>query len=86
MLERNAPSRYATGLMTRAVGNGLHIPWFDPATPLGTMTVKDVLAATDRQSHIAASRAWAEDLWAAWSPQQDTIRRWCDALAAQLPD
>jgi hypothetical protein len=86
MLERDAPSRHATALMTRAVGNGLHIPWFDPVTPLGTITVADVLEAADKQAHIAAAREWAEDVWSAWSAQQETVRRWCDALAAQLPD
>ncbi|MGK2877021.1 MAG: DUF5946 family protein [Solirubrobacterales bacterium] len=86
MLERDAPQRYATGLMSRATYGGLQIPWFDPVTPLGTMTAADVLAVPDRAAHLVASRAWAEDLWAAWSEQQPTIRRWCDALQAQLPE
>jgi hypothetical protein len=85
MLERDLPSRYATSLMTRATSGGLRIPWFDPVTPLGKITVEDVLAAPDRDAHVAAAREWAADEWAAWSEQQETVRRWCDALQAQLP-
>jgi hypothetical protein len=86
MLERDISSAYATRLMTRATSGGLHIPWFDPKLPLGTVTVVDVLAAPGREAHLVAAREWAEDLWAAYTPQHSTIRGWCDALIAQLPD
>ncbi|MBI2690596.1 MAG: hypothetical protein HYX29_01435 [Solirubrobacterales bacterium] len=86
MLEREKPQRYATALMTRATHGGLHVPWFDPVTPLGTITAADVLAAEGKEAHIAMSRKWAEDQWAAWAGQHEIVRRWCDALEAQLPD
>lgn len=85
MLERGAPSRYATAVMERSTHGGLHIPWFEPSTPIGTITATDVLAADTRESHIAESRRWAENVWVAWSAQHATIRGWCDALQAQLP-
>lgn len=86
MIERDRPSRYATRLMSRATHGGLHIPWFGPATPLGTLTVADMLAAPDKPAHVELARRWGEDLWAAYGDVHETVRRWCDALEAQLPE
>lgn len=86
MLERDMPQRYATALMERSTHGGLHIPWFEPSTPIGTMTAQDVLAGETREEHIELARRWAENVWVAWSAQHETVRRWCDALQAQLPD
>lgn len=86
MLERDLPQRYATALMSRATNGGLHIPWFSPVTPLGTITARDVLAAEDRTQHFQLARRWGEDIWAAWGAQHQTVRGWCDGLQAQLPN
>ena len=85
MLERERGTEYSTRLMSRATNGVATFPWLDPVTPLGSMTVLDVLAAEDRDAHIAASRAWAEDQWAAWGDKHVLVRSWCDALEAQLP-
>jgi len=85
MLERDREPSHATGIMSRATNSGLSLPWFDPVTPLGTITVQDVLAATGRDEHVAKAREWALDEWAAWSSQHQIVREWCDALEAQVP-
>lgn len=86
MLEREIPSRRATALMERSMHGGLHIPWFEPSTPIGTMTAEDVSVAASREEHVALVRRWAENVWVSWSAQHETVRRWCDALEAQLPN
>jgi hypothetical protein len=85
MLEREHGTEYSTRLMSRATNGVATFPWLDPVTPLGTITVQDMLAAPDRDAHIAKSREWAKDVWNAWSDKHDEVRGWCEALEAQLP-
>jgi hypothetical protein len=86
MLERDAPADYATRIMSRATNGSLGFPWFDPVTPIGTVTVSDVLAASDFAEHSRLVREWADDIWSAWTERHETVRRWVDRLEAQLPD
>ena len=44
-------------------------PRLEPPEPNGTVTISDVLAGTP-------VRAWAEDVWAAWSPHHERARAW----------
>jgi hypothetical protein len=30
--------------------------------------------------HARLVRAWAEDVWAAWSPHHETVRRWIEQI------
>jgi hypothetical protein len=85
MLERDRDVTHATRMITRATTSGLEMKWFEPETPLGTITVQDVLEAEGREAHIAKSRDWGADQWAAWSSQHDIIRAWCDALERSEP-
>ena len=50
--------------------------WLDPPAHLGDVTVLDVLEAEDPDDHMARVRAWAASVWEAWTPHQDTVRRW----------
>jgi hypothetical protein len=85
MLERGRDVGHATRMISKATNSGLELKWFEPITPLGTITAQDVLAAEDFDAHVAKAREWAEDQWQAWSAQQQTIREWCDALEAHVP-
>lgn len=46
---------------------------------LGTVTVADVLAARDAESHRAAVQRWASSAWQAWAEHHATVRRWAAA-------
>ncbi|MBI5311159.1 MAG: hypothetical protein HZB14_09095 [Actinobacteria bacterium] len=70
--------------MSRATGGAFEFPWFAMATPLGTLTVRDMLDASDAAEHKTRVRRWAEDLWAAYAEHQDLVRRWCDRLEAEV--
>ena len=72
-------------MISKATNSGLELKWFEPVTPLGTITVRDVLAAPNRDTHLVKAREWAEDQWQAWSSQQQLVREWCDALEAHVP-
>jgi len=59
-------------------GADLAVPeltWLEPPRPNGTLTVADVLAADD---HRAAVRAWARDVWDAWSAHHATVESWLE--------
>jgi len=77
-LERNWPADKAPALLRSAVG---HPTWWHPfelTTPLGVITVAEVLAHRDPQSRGAATRAWADDLWSLYRPYHAEIRGWLD--------
>jgi hypothetical protein len=42
----------------------------------GRMTVADVLDARDPQQHAGLVRAWARDVWDAWTAHHDVVRKW----------
>lgn len=44
-----------------------------------SMTVADVVDATDPDAHAAAVRRWASAVWADWSDQHAAIRAWARA-------
>lgn len=84
MLERDRDVAFSTRLMSRATGGAFQFPWFAMATPLGSVTVRDVLGAGDAREHRARVRGWAEDLWGAYGEHQELVRRWCDRLEAEV--
>jgi len=55
------PARYA-----RMAEQGPY-EWLEPPATLGAVTVADVLAGT-------SARAWAESVWAAWTPHHAAVR------------
>lgn len=75
VLERGAPEQHSPALLRRAVRSRLAFTWLALPQPVGTVTVDDVVGRR------APPRAWAEDVWAAWAPFHDVVRRWADAVA-----
>ncbi|MET0761507.1 MAG: hypothetical protein ABWZ63_04135, partial [Thermoleophilaceae bacterium] len=60
-----------------------HPDWWRPfnlRTPIGTITVADVLTEPDLVLRAVKTRAWAEDIWAACEPHHPLIRGWLDEL------
>lgn len=84
MLERDREPAFATRLMSRSTNGAFQFPWFGLATPLGTLTVLDMLGAPDLATHNARVREWADDLWSAYAEQQELVRTWCDRLEAEV--
>lgn len=73
-LEHGRSSSYGRDLLRRAAGNGRDWPWLVQPTPIGTVTVDDVL---NGRTTIAV---WAQDVWRAWSSHHHSVQQWLDAL------
>jgi hypothetical protein len=79
LLERGAEERRIKPVLGRRPSRrapSLH--WLEPPRPNGTLTVRDALAADQPGSYARAIEAWAADVWLAWEPHHNTIRRWLD--------
>lgn len=51
------------------LANGVQVwPHFPPPTGLGALTIFDVALADSAEAHINRVRAWASQVWQAWSP------------------
>lgn len=83
MLERGHDQRFATRLMSRAVNGTYEYPWFDVATPIGSITVDQVVGAETLDDHTARLRGWASDVWSAYEPHHELIGGWCDRLESE---
>ena len=49
--------------------------WLTPPTPNGTLTVLDLLGASNSEEHRKAVAAWAADVWPAWTPHHAYTER-----------
>ena len=78
VLERRQPTAVAVAAMNGWLRGGPAVPWLNPPGRQGTRTIRDVPLDADRPAHEAAVRAWAESVWASWSAEHATIRRWLD--------
>jgi Family of unknown function (DUF5946) len=83
MLERGRDAGFATRLMSRATNGAFQFPWFAMPTPLGTLTVAEMLGSETLDEHKRRTRAWAGDLWLAYAEHQPLVRAWCDRLEAE---
>ena len=75
-LERGLPHDKANAAMLLISSRSHDFVWLEPPTPIGDVTVLDVLAAKGPQEHADGVRRWAESVWEAWSPHHETVRRW----------
>lgn len=74
-LEEGMTAEQLNPITQRLAGGDRAWPWLEPPTSYGT-TVRDVLRATTADEHVALVRAWAEDVWRAWSRHHATVRAW----------
>ncbi|MFN2467164.1 MAG: DUF5946 family protein, partial [Gaiellaceae bacterium] len=75
VVEEDADPREGPKLHRRMLGRAA-FEWLDPPPTDDGLTVADVLPAQTRSEHERLVRAWAQDVWEAWAPHHQTVRRW----------
>jgi Family of unknown function (DUF5946) len=79
LLERGAEDRRAKPVLgRRPTRRAPALHWLEPPHPNGTLTIRSTLGADGAENYATAVGAWAADVWAAWEPHHDTVRRWLD--------
>lgn len=82
-LEQPEAGRPLEPILQAAADASDELHWLAPPPSPGAMTVVDVhRAGDDAAAHLAAVRAWAESVWAAWAPHHGQVREWA-ALAVE---
>jgi Family of unknown function (DUF5946) len=84
VLGRATPVDRAVAAMQGWLRDDVAFPWLaPPARPVGHTTVASISrgaaggpGTSDESEHAVRVRAWAEDVWGAWSDQHVTIRDW----------
>ncbi|MGI8660732.1 MAG: DUF5946 family protein [Thermoleophilaceae bacterium] len=77
MLEQSAAPGEGPKLHKRMVDRPA-FTWLDPPDMAGRMTASDLLAAATPAEHERLVRAWAADVWTAWTPHHATVRAWLE--------
>lgn len=81
VFERGWPPQRAPRLLSEAVATpppgGWR--WLAPPTPIGALTVFDVLLAEPSTSSDPI-RTWAQDVWMAYGEHHHVVRRWLDVV------
>lgn len=78
-LERGLTPAEANAAMLKAARRKSTYTRLERPASLGSVTVKDVVAAQDVEQHKAAVHAWARSAWNAWSIHHPLVRLWVDA-------
>jgi hypothetical protein len=79
LLERGGEERRVKPVLgRRPTRRAPALHWLEPPRPNGTLTVRNTLSADGAENYAMAIEAWAADVWAAWEPHHNTIRRWLD--------
>ena len=79
LLERGGEERRVKPVLgRRPTRRAPALHWLEPPRPNGTLTVRNNLSADTAETYATAVEAWAADVWAAWGPHHNTIRRWLD--------
>lgn len=81
VLERSAEPRGAETRDRKRGRRTIDLHWLEPPRPNGTLTVRGPLRASGHTEHAASVEAWARDVWAAWEPYHETVRRWLDVAS-----
>lgn len=80
-LERGWPAPRTVELRRRAADSLAGVwTWLDPAVPLGSLTISDVLAPPTPEGRAERVTAYVDDVWRAYSPHLDLVRRWTSRL------
>jgi hypothetical protein len=78
ILEHGLRAERANAFIVEALARRPIFHRLEPPQPNGTITVRDVLRRDDRESAV---KAWAQDVWAAWTPHHEKVRAWIDGLS-----
>ena len=76
VFDRGKEPHEATRLMQKLAQRKSVFSWLDPPEILGEVTVADVLAATDAQSHLQRVEEWARAAWTAWRRHHAKVEEW----------
>jgi hypothetical protein len=49
-------------------------PRFERPPSVGSLTIFDLAMAASPEEHVGRLRAWADDVWTAWSTSHDAVR------------
>lgn len=78
-LEKGYDSIQAARAKQQSVKQADHFVWLTPpAIETYSLTIADVHHAEDAAAHIKAVKAWARDVWAAWSAHHETVLKWAN--------
>ncbi len=75
-LEHDLAFGQANDAMLRAGKNKAVFFWLEPPVSPGRINVGDVVKAGSVAEHEKIARAWAQDVWNAWSFHHDQIGTW----------
>lgn len=75
-VEEDADPRDGAELHKRMVARRPAFHALEAPDLTGITTVADVAAADNAEEHSRLVREWGQDVWAAWEPAHETIRRW----------
>jgi hypothetical protein len=73
-LERSIPLTAVAPRLQRMATRRSTWPHLEPPVTRASLTVRDVTLADSLATHVARVRAWAEEVWQAWSPHHGTAR------------
>lgn len=80
VVERGLDVSGAASLRQRAVDAHKERGWLEPPASLGSVTVRNVLAATTPEEHADMVRTWAASVWEAWAAHHEIVREWVDRV------
>ena len=83
-VEQDVNPSQGPALHRRTVGR-LELEWLEPPAFEGRLTVLHPLAAEGPEAHLEAVRAWASDVWDAWSRHHATVRGWLEEAGLSSP-
>jgi hypothetical protein len=76
IFERGWPLERANDAMLAITAKKFAYPWLNPPADRASITVENVLAATDGATHLVAVEEWARAVWSMWAGEHETVREW----------
>jgi hypothetical protein len=83
VLEEGYDFTRATEAMRRALEPRGRFVWLNPPDMAGTITVLNMLAATNLEEHVELAERWARSVWYAWAAHHATVRQWAETAAGR---
>jgi len=79
VLERGVGPDRATAFLQSAAKDKGRFVWLAPPESRGSVTIKNVHAATNGADHGKLVRAWADSVWTSWAGHHPKVRAWLGA-------
>ena len=78
-LERGEEPERARSVLQQSKIMAQAFQWLEPPPARGEITVAEVVALTNPQTHLDMVQRWAESAWRAWSVHHPQVRLWIGA-------